>query len=142
MIRPKYETPALQTSAAERDAYEIVTLRDADTCQRCRRNCGPIARDHRKNRSQGGRTVPSNLQCLGLGCHEWKTNNPALAVAEGWAVPGYARADWREWPARRWVKTTRGTLRLVWVLYDDEGDGLEISDKEARERMVSMGWAI
>lgn len=135
MIAPKVTPP---TPRAEREAYELVTIRDADTCQRCRRNCGPVARDHRKNRSQGGWTVVSDLQCLGLGCHTWKTENPADAVADGWAVPAWA--DWREWPARRWLPTGFGTLRLAWVLYlDREGiDGnwwIEIPEYEAHERM-------
>lgn len=139
-ITPKYEGQQAPTAAEEADAYEVATNRDGNTCQRCLRDCGPIARDHRKNRGQGGWTVPSDLQCLGLGCHTWKTEHPEEAVAEGWAVPGWPRADWREWPARRWLKTERGTLRKSWVLYDDEGGWLEISETEARERMVSMGW--
>lgn len=138
MISPKVATP---TSAEEADAYEVATNRDANTCQRCLRDCGPVARDHRKNRSQPlGWTLPSNLQCLGLGCHQWKTEHPEQAVAEGWALPGYPRAVPREWPARRWLKTERGTLRKSWVLYDDEGGWAEIDDIEARRRMVSMGW--
>lgn len=143
MIAPKLTKP---TPREEREAYELATLRDNDTCQRCRRDCGPISRDHRKNRSQGGWTVVSDLQCLGLGCHTWKTENPEQAVADGWAVPGWPLADWREWPARRWVRHTLGYLSLEWVLYlDREGvDGQwfrVITEKEARERMTSMGWA-
>ncbi len=138
MIGPKARPPS---AAEEADAYEVATNRDANTCQRCRRNCGPIARDHRKNRGQeGGWTIPSNLQCLGLGCHIWKTEHPEQAVADGWAVPGYRMAVPREWPAARWVRTERGTLRRAWVLYDDEGGWQEITETEARERMISMGW--
>ncbi|ANJ26794.1 HNH endonuclease [Agromyces aureus] len=137
MIGPKVAKP---TAAAERDAYEIATLRDADTCQRCRRYCGPTARDHRKNRSQGGQTVASNLCVLGLGCHMWKTENPEDAVDDGWAVPGWPRADWRQWPARRWVKHPLGYLDLVWVLLDDVGGWEVIDETDARERMRQMGW--
>lgn len=138
MISPKAVKP---TTAEEADAYEIATNRDADTCQRCLRHCGPVARDHRKNRGQeGGWTVASNLQCLGLGCHTWKTEHPEQAVTDGWAVPGYRMAVPREWPAARWVRTERGTLRKGWVLYDDAGGWVEITETEARERMVSMGW--
>lgn len=138
MIGPKVAKP---TPAEEADAYEIATNRDANTCQRCLRNCGPVARDHRKNRGQeGGWTIPSNLQCLGLGCHLWKTEHPEKAVAEGWAVPGYRMAVPSEWPARRWIKTELGTLRKAWVLYDDEGGWEEISEVLAHARMVSMGW--
>lgn len=132
MIGQKVAKP---TSAQEADAYELATLRDSNTCQRCRRNCGPIARDHRKNRGQGGWTIPSNLQCLGLGCHTWKTEHPEDAVVEGWAVPGFPMAVPREWPARRWLATEHGMLRLAWVLYDDAGLWEEIDEAEALERM-------
>lgn len=132
MIGPKVTPP---TPAEERDAYELATLRDSGTCQRCRRAAG-ANRDHRKNRSQGGLTLASNLQLLcgtgTTGCHGWTTTHPAEAVAEGWAVPGWA--DPREWPARRWIRTVFG-LRLGWVLYDDAGGWVEISEAEAYERM-------
>lgn len=130
MIAPKPQKPS---RAEETTAYELVTLRDGNSCQRCRRDCGPIARDHRKNRSQGGLTVLSNLHLLGLRCHQWATEHPREAVDEGWAVPGYA--DPAEWPARRWVATSMGTLRLSWVLYSDDGGVDQITDEEARARM-------
>ncbi|WP_353809100.1 HNH endonuclease [Agromyces sp. SYSU T00194] len=135
MITPK---AAPTTALEESIAYEWVTLRDCNICQRCRRNCGPIARDHRKNRSQGGSTTPANLQLLGLGCHQWKTEHPREAVAAGWAVPGWA--DPAEWPAARWVRTERGTHALVWVLYLNGPDvqgrlWVRITDTEANERM-------
>ena len=141
MIKPKYDLPPVPTAAQERDAYELVTLRDGNTCQRCRRDCGPVARDHRKNRSQGGMTVLSNLQLLGLGCHTFKTEHPAEAIAEGFGVPGWPTADPAEWPARRWVRTPYGTYRSAWVLYADDGSVTEITEEEARERMTAMGWA-
>lgn len=143
MIGPKVTPP---TPREEREAYELATLRDLDTCQRCRRDCGPTARDHRKNQSQGVWTVLSDLQVLGLACHIWKTEHPEEAVRDGWAVPGWPRADWREWPAARYVLHPLGYRELVWVLYLDreEDDGkwwVVITEKEARERMLSMGWA-
>ncbi|MDQ0894451.1 HNH endonuclease [Agromyces ramosus] len=135
MIGPKLTPP---TKAEERDAYDLATVRDLDSCQRCRRDCGPTARDHRRNRSQGGWTVPSNLQVLGLGCHAWKSEHPLSAVEDGWGVPGWG--DWREWPARRWVLSRLSYLELVWVIYDDAGKWAGISENDARERMTSMGW--
>jgi len=132
MIGPK--KPSL-TPADERDAYELVTLRDDDTCQRCRRARG-TNRDHRKNRSQGGFTVVSNLQLLcgtgTTGCHGWAHAHPRDAIADGWAVPGWA--DPAQWPARRWVKSVYG-LRLAWVLYGDDGSVREIAEHLAHELM-------
>lgn len=141
-IRPKYEAQPNPTRSEETTAYELVTLRDLDTCQRCRRNCGwgVTSRDHRKDRSVGGLTVVSNLQVLGgtgtTGCHGWKCAHPRDAVFEGWAVPSWA--DPHEWPARRWVSDEFGRLRLAWVLYDDLGGFREISEREARERMEGV----
>lgn len=117
----------------EEIAYEIVTLRDYNTCQKCKRNCGPVARDHRQNR-QGNNTVVSNLQCLGLGCHTWKTEHPADAIDEGWAVPRWA--DPLVWPARRYVPSGVGTLTPVWVLYDNQGGWQRITDDDAARRMA------
>ena len=131
MIGPKTAKP---TAAQERDAYGIATDRDENTCQRCHRRCGPQTRDHRQNR-QRSNTVASNLQVLGgsgtTGCHGWKTAHPAKAIAEGWAVPGWAVPS--EFPARRYVRTPRGTMRPAWVLYDNAGSWEEISDDRARE---------
>lgn len=130
VIGPKAPT---QTRLEEQAAYELATLRDGDVCQRCHRDCGPTARDHRKNRSQGGMTLASNLQVLGLGCHQWKSEHPLAAIRAGWAVPSWA--DPAEWPARRWVRTRYGTMRQAWVLYDMDGEWLEISVAEALQRM-------
>lgn len=130
MIKPKVPKPS---KADESDAYELATLRDNDTCQRCKRDCGPTARDHRVNRSQGGRTVVSNLQVLGLGCHKWATEHPADALADGWAAPGHA--DPLAWPARRWIRMKLGILNLSWGQYDDAGGFKVIPDAEAMRLM-------
>ena len=130
MILPKVRKP---TKAEEADAYELATLRDKDTCQRCRRDCGPTARDHRVNRSQGGRTVVSNLHVLGLDCHIWASEHPADAQAEGWAAPSYAEPS--EWPARRWMPVYGGRLHLSWVLYSDDGELAVITEEDAALRM-------
>lgn len=123
---------AKPTKAQEADAYELATLRDDETCQRCRRPGRVAQRDHRQNRRRGN-TVPSNLQLLcAVECHPWKTTHPAEALADGWAVPSWA--DPAEWPARRWVKSVYG-LRLAWVLYDDEGSWTEIPEHLAHELM-------
>lgn len=108
MIGPK--VPKL-TVAQEREAYAAVTKRDKGVCVRCGAT-GPTERDHRQNRDPFN-TVPSNLQLLGgpfgCGCHKWKTENPAAAVLEGFAVPSWARPEL--WPAWR--------HDVGWVLYFD-----------------------
>lgn len=133
MIGPKHSK---SSKADEAYAYELATLRDKDTCQRCHRAQG-TNRDHRKNRSQGGLTVASNLQLLcgtgTTGCHGWATAHPADAVAEGWAVPGWA--DPAEWPARRYRRTAWGVLRPAWVIYRNDGTWVEIPEGDAHERM-------
>lgn len=134
MIGPKTVKPS---KAQEADAYELATLRDNDTCQRCRRNCGPSARDHRQNR-QPGNTVVSNLQVLGLRCHIWKTEHPREAIEQGWGVPSWASPA--EWPASRWFPTELGTRRLGWCKYDDAGNVTEIPESEALELMIGAGW--
>lgn len=131
-ILPKTPKP---TPREKELAYELATERDNDTCQRCLRDCGPIARDHRQNR-QPGNTTTANLQLLGLRCHQWKTEHPREAIREGWAVPSYA--DPKEWPARRWFKGDYGIVTLGWVLYRDDGKFLEITDEEAQRRMEGM----
>ena len=147
MIRPKYEHDRKRMSRAdELDAREIVNLRDRGVCVKClrRHTVFGISYDHRKNRSQGGDWAASNGQLLcgdgTTGCHGWVTEHPKEAVDEGWAVPGWKAADPREWPARRWLPAPHGTMRLAWVIYDDDGGVLEISEQEAHERMKSMGW--
>lgn len=128
MIGPKVDRP---TAADERRAYAIASERDEHRCQKCHR--GPAQRDHRKNRSQGGRTVASNLLLLCPTCHLWKTDHPVEAVQQGWAVPGWA--DPAEWPTRRYFRTEWGTYQAGWARLTDDGRVIRISDSEARRRM-------
>jgi len=129
VIGPKSDRP---TAADERRAYDVASKRDDLLCQRCLRWCGAPQLDHRQNR-QSGNTVPSNLQTLGLSCHQWKTEHPRDAIRDGWAVPRWG--DPAEWPARRWLRQENGTVRAAWILYDDVGGWDEISASEARRRM-------
>lgn len=112
MIGPK--TPRL-SKADEKQAYSAVTERDQSLCVRCGHN-GPTERDHRQNRDPFN-SVVSNLQLLGgpfgCGCHKWKTENPAAAVLEGFAVPRWARPEF--WPA--WRHDVQS-----WVVYFDRPD--------------------
>lgn len=120
------------SKADEREAYVVVTRRDAGLCVKCLRG-DVIHRDHRKNRSQGGLTTPANLQLLCLWDHKYLTEHPAEAVAEGWAVPGFAQPEL--WPARRWRKGWGGIVGLQWCLYDNQGGVYWITDDEATRRM-------
>lgn len=140
MIGPKIErwlTPQL-----ERKGRALVSARDGGTCVKCRRG-GAMNHDHRLNRSQGGDWSPSNGQLLcgsgTTGCHGWRTTHPRDAVIEGWAVAGHSTLAPAEWPARRWVHTKWGTLRLSWVLLDDDGGWLEIDEREAVFRRRKAG---
>lgn len=128
-----------QTAADERRARAIVTERDGGACVKCHR-AHPVHGvnwDHRKNRGQGGLWAASNGQLLcgsgTTGCHGWKTQNPAAAAAEGWAVPAWA--DPLTYPARRYVEGLYGILRLQWVLYRDDGQWEEITVENAERRI-------
>lgn len=127
MIGPK---AVQQTAAEETRAYALATERDGSRCQVASWDCaGAVQRDHRKNRSQGGLTVASNLQCLCAAHHLQKTDNPLWANANGFGVPGWAVPS--EFPARRWLGTRMGTHRAAWVLYDNAGGWVEISHEHA-----------
>ena len=111
------QKPVRPSKADERRAYDDATARDGGRCVRCDW-FGTMHRDHRKNRSQGGLTVVSNLQLLcgphgdDPGCHHWATVNPREAMALGFAVPSYARTEF--WPAWRFHEG--------WVVYFDAPD--------------------
>lgn len=66
---------------------------------------------HRLNRSQGGKWSPSN--CVGLcrWCHQWVTEHPKLAAAEGLHLRRHERPD--ETAVRLWYG--RGLV----ILHDD-----------------------
>ncbi|QJU52952.1 HNH endonuclease signature motif containing protein [Herbiconiux sp. KACC 21604] len=128
-IMPKVAPP---TAKEEAEAYEIANDRDQNRCVRCGSFDG-VQRDHRKNRSQGGLTLASNLQLLCARCHLWKTDHHAEAVEEGWAVP--MRKDPAQWPARRQIRAGRPVRLLSWVLYNDRGGMKEIPAVDAYELM-------
>lgn len=119
---------------ADRLAYDTAMQRDAMTCQRCHRG-QPVTRHHRKNRSQGGKTTPANLLLLcgtgTTGCHGYVTDHPREAWREGVSVPSWARPE--DWPHRRWIPDRYGVHRPVWVVYDNDGGWLQISELAALE---------
>jgi hypothetical protein len=134
-----------ETAADERHARKLVRLRDGEMCVRCMRDPGTNW-DHRKNRSVGGRWEVQNGQMLcgsgTTGCHGWVTSHPEEACREGWACPSWYRPE--EYPARRWVRTKVGTMRLAQVLYlpadqwDDGPGWVEIGEMEAATRRAGL----
>ena len=138
-----------QTDAEKKRAYEAATIRDEDLCQKCLRDCGRgvTSRHHRQPRDAFN-SIVSNLVVLGgtgtTGCHGFVTAHSRDAIAQGWAMPRHTTIVPSEWPARRWLPTGYGTVRLAWVLYLDAPDQgvwcVEISDAEASKRMSNAGW--
>lgn len=86
--------------------------------------CGKVrgnSSHHRRNQSQGGRHILSNLMWLcgdgTTGCHGWVTENPAMAERNGWTIQGTQVQPW-ESPCRR---------RDESVLLDNEGGWKPVS---------------
>lgn len=139
MIGPKVAKP---TRAEESDAYELATLRDFNSCVRCRFS-GDVQRDHRKGRGVGGRTTVDNLHLLcgpsgpDGGCHLWKGSHPLDAEREGFTVPGWA--DPLKHPGRRLIATGIGQLNFQWVQYDADGGWKAITEAQAKRSMSGDG---
>lgn len=79
--------------------------------------CGMFGNNahHRKNRSQGGEDVLSNLLLLcgsgTTGCHGWITEHPALGYVNGWSVMSTG-----------WPEDIPVLYRDGWVYLDDLGN--------------------
>ncbi len=73
---------------------DLVYDRDDRCCLKCGVYAYAGSLHHRKNRSQGGLDVPSNLVVMcgsgTTGCHGWATERPTLARREGFVVPSWA----------------------------------------------------
>jgi hypothetical protein len=114
MLAPKQPKPS---RTDEKQAYQWAAERDKGVCCRCRSTNG-VQIDHRRNRSQGGLTVLSNIQTLCLGCHLWKTDHPADANRQGWGCPGWA--DPQLYPAARILRSHNGWyVRYLNEPFDD-----------------------
>lgn len=88
--------------------------RAQDRCEICGRHDATNAH-HRKNQSQGGKHVLSNLMLLcgsgTTGCHGWVTTSPRTADQLGWLVWSYENPA--EKPVRLWA--------FRWGLLGDDG---------------------
>jgi hypothetical protein len=96
--------------------------RAGDCCEMCGRH-GANNAHHRRNKSQGGRDVLSNLLLLcgsGVtGCHGWVTGNPQGASVYGLTIMGTASvpADVRVWRGN----DAFGTMSGRYVRLTDDG---------------------
>jgi hypothetical protein len=103
-------------------------VRDAlkERAEDCCEICGKPGNNahHRKNRSQGGQDVLTNLMLLcgsgTTGCHGWVTVNPEMSYRNGWSVPSYK--DPAIVPVRR-----RGER----VMFADDGFLIVVPELEA-----------
>ena len=127
MIGPKRPKPS---KADETTAYELATLRDNATCQKCH-GPGDVQRDHIQNRDRFN-TVVSNLRCLCLPCHAWKTEHPETANETGWGCPRWANPS--EWPGKRRVSGV-----FEWVFFDDIGGWEVITEAQAKAARSGFG---
>lgn len=83
---------------------EHTYARDLGRCARCGGAdplCSVLNVQHRIGRGMGGTSRParaSELLTLGVGCHKWTEEHPALADALGFSVP--PGQDPATWPVR------------------------------------------
>jgi len=129
-----------QSEREKKEAYELVTLRDAE-CVRCRR--GVPNRHHRQGRDPFNST-PANLILLcgsgTTGCHGWAHSHPVEARQHGIIVPSWA--DPAEVPILLWRKVDGIIMRRAWALLPHDGsDPVWIGPREAGERMERIGVA-
>lgn len=74
---------------------ERVYARDGGCCRRCG-STYHLTPSHRLARGRGGLDVEGNLDTLCFRCHRWCEDNPNLAEADGWRVPGFVvRGEYR-----------------------------------------------
>jgi len=117
-----------------------VLERAGGKCEGCGRY-RDVELHHRQYKSRGGKgTVENALALCGWGNHTGCHGIAHSADGEwrGWSIrSGF---DPALWPARRWLDTGFGTLRLGWVIYFDalDEDGAwwrVLTDEEAAELM-------
>jgi hypothetical protein len=83
----------------ERKCRKVVQARSSGACEICG-HLG-VQMHHRRNRSQGGRWVPSNIIHVCVECHAEIGAEPAWAVGSGYTVHGTVTVP-SETPVRLW----------------------------------------
>ena len=122
----------------------LVASRSGGMCEGCGlRRATDV--HHRQYKSRGGTHAVSNLMalCGGTGGLSGGNHSGCHGVAHsregedrGWSIrSGF---DPLSWPARRWFTGDYGIRTLGWVLLDDAGHVLEITEDEAARRMKGM----
>jgi hypothetical protein len=93
----------------------LLEARAAGACERCGKECGPVARHHRKRRREGGDSL-ANLLFVGAPCHVEIHSHPVESRRYGWIVsmsrdPLEVPVLWR---SREWFYfEDDGTKRLL-----------------------------
>lgn len=87
-------------SAIPQKIREHIKERDQGCCRRCGAPGQEI--HHRQGRRSVDAHRPSNLVLLCRACHQWITEHPAEAYAEGWSVRRISNDNTATIPIRAW----------------------------------------
>lgn len=95
----------------------LLEARAGGACERCGKECGPVARHHRKRRREGGDSL-ANLLFVGRECHTYIHAHPVESRKYGWIVsmsrnPLDVPVLWRS---------------KEWFYLDDDGCKLNLDD--------------
>lgn len=88
MKRSLLKRKASTSKREERVGRKLTAQRSGSRCEVCLRARATDVH-HRKNRSQGGTWDAANLMHLCHLCHGVITNNPRVAITQGWTVPSH-----------------------------------------------------
>lgn len=124
-----------------RRTRENLHLRAGDRCELCGEHATNA--HHRRNRSQGGTDVLSNLMLLcgtgTTGCHGNVTDLPKWAAQFGWTIRGTTREPW-EVPVLLHARSFWQPCQ--WSLLDDEGGVVSVvSDPDDPRIQECLVWS-
>jgi len=124
-VRPKRATPRRRLAPREgatwwAQATVDLLRRCGYRCERCGHPLGDnLERHHRQRREVGGDRL-SNLLALHSACHQYITEHPEEALANGWIVSTHGPSGVAPDPAGAPVRLPGLTGTALWLL-DDEG---------------------